>query len=165
MRTRRLPLLAALFVALLGGAGCGTGGEAEQSRTAFSGAEVADEFQRETGRALQAAAGQDPAWEQLSYGLDPPREVLQRYGVFSVYVVEPGNDDALASLLAEKATGKPLQADEDGIFWERDSQSKTWIAYKRYGDNVVLAWFSERERRETDERFARLDRILSGLGA
>jgi hypothetical protein len=151
------------LVATLALAGCGTNGGPEETRAAFSGAEVADEFQRETGRGLEAAAEQDPSWEQLSYGLDPSPAVLRRYGIFSVYVVEPGNDDAVASLLADKGTGAPLDADVNGIYWERDSLSRTWIAYKRYGENVVLAWFSERKTRRTDDRFARLDRILSGL--
>jgi hypothetical protein len=161
----RLPALLAALVATLGVAGCGTDAGREETRAAFSGAEVADEFQRETGRGLEAAAEQDPSWEQLSYGLDPSPAVLRRYGIFSVYVIEPGNVQAVSSLLADKGTGAPLEADGDGIYWERDSLSKTWIAYKRYGENVVLAWFSERKTRETDDRFARLDRILSGLDA
>ena len=162
VRTRLLPLLTCLAIAL---AGCGSEADQEDGRTAFTGAEVADEFQRETGRGLQEAASRDPSWEQLSYGLDPSPDVLRRYGIFTVYVVEPGNDEALASLLADKATGEPLAADADGVRWELDSLSKTWIAYKRYGENIVLAWFSERKQRAIDERFARLDRILSGVGA
>lgn len=160
MQARLLPLLAFLVLAL---AGCGGETERDDQRAAFTGAEVADEFQRETGRGLQEAASEDPSWEQLSYGLDPAPDVLRRYGIFSVYVVEPGNEDAVGSLLADKSTGAPLEEDGDGIYWERDSLSRTWIAYKRYGENVVLAWFSERKDRETDERFSRLDRVLSGL--
>jgi len=162
VRTRLLALLALVLVAAAA-AGCGTSDDGGQTRTAFSGAQVADEFQRETGRGLEAAAEQDPSWEQLSYGLDPSPAVVRRYGIFSVYVVEPGNEQAVESLLAHKATGAPLEADGNGVYWERDSLSKTWIAYKRYGENVVLAWFSERKEPATDARFARLDRILSGL--
>ena len=51
----------------------------------------------------------------------------------------------------------------DGVYWELDSQSKTWVAYKRYSGNVVLVWFSGSKEQAADERFDRLDSILSGL--
>ncbi len=163
MAARHLIRLVALIAALAGAAGCGGGGTNGPERQAFTGSQVVREFQQTTGRALTEAAGQDPAWDQLGYGLDPPPSLLRRYGIFTVYVVEAGNEEALASLLSDKATGKPLEPDARSVLWERDSQSGTWIAYKQYGENVVLAWFSETKARGTDDRFARLDRILSGL--
>lgn len=160
---RRLALVAASLAAAIAAGGCGAGEENGPEPQAFTGSQVVREFEQTTGRALTEAAGQDPAWDQLGYGLDPPPALLRRYGIFNVYVVETGNDEALASLLSDKSTAKPLEADTRGVYWERDTQSDTWIAYKRYGENVVLAWFSETTSRRTDARFERLDRILSGL--
>lgn len=157
-------MLGAALACALAAGGCGANGQDGPERQAFTGSQVAREFQQTTGRALTEAAGQDPAWDQLGYGLDPEPALLRRYGIFNVYVVEAGNDEALASLLSDKATREPLEPDANGLLWELDSQSGTWIAYKRYGENVVLAWFSEAKTRRTDGRFARLDRILSGLG-
>jgi hypothetical protein len=162
VRASVLFVLVAILVAL-GGAACGATEEGEDGGPTLAAGQVARQFEQETGRTLEEAAGTDQAWEQLSFGLDPPAELVQRFGIFSVYVVEPGNDEAVGSLLSDKATGKPLEPDEQGVYWERDSQSGTWTAYTRYGENVVLAWFSERKVAETDERWARLDRVLSDL--
>ena len=145
-------------------AGCGTSSE-EPEATAVTAAEVTQEFRADAGRALEDAAVPDAAWRQLSYGLDPSPELLRRYGIFSVYVVEAGNEEAVESLLRDKATGEPLEPDERGIRWERDSQSGTWVAYTRYGPNVVLAWFSGQRREGVDARWERLHRILSDVAA
>jgi hypothetical protein len=155
----------AALVALAGLGACGSSDTTEDASPSISGAQVTREFRTETGKRLREAAGTDTAWEQLSFGLNPSPELVRQYGIFSVYVVEPGNEQAVESLLSDKATGKPLQADEQGVRWERDSLSGTWIAYKLYGGNVVLAWFSERKDPVTDDRWSRLDRILSGLEA
>lgn len=166
-RRKLIPLTAA--VVLLGALGltaCGaTETRQEDAGPSFTGGQVAREFRAETGKTLREAAGTDSAWEQFSFGLNPSRDLLRAYGIFSVYVVEAGNEEAVTSLLSDKATGKPLEADEQGIRWERDSQSGTWIAYKLYGDNVVLAWFSEAKDPVTDARWSRLDQVLSGLEA
>jgi hypothetical protein len=161
----RLVAVVAVALAVLAVAGCGATRDSDDDSPAFTGAQVAREFERETGRALQEAAGEDEAWEQLSFGLDPEPALVRRYGIFSVYVVEPGNDEAVASLLSDKATGEPLEPDEQGIRWEQDSASRTWVAHKLYGDNVVLVWFSESTRPATDARWARLDAVLAGLPA
>lgn len=153
--------LACLLVLLLLPA-CGAIDEPPE-RDAVPPAAVAQEFRNEAGRALEDAAVPDAAWRQLSYGLDPPRELLRRYGIFSVYVVEGGNEEAVESLLRDKSTGRPLEPDDRGIRWERDSQSGTWVAYRRYGENVVLAWFSGRRTPTVDARWERLDRILSDV--
>jgi hypothetical protein len=162
VRASVLFVLVAILVAI-GGAACGATEEGEDAEPTLAAGQVARQFEQETGRTLEEAAGTDQAWEQLSFGLDPPAELVRRFGIFSVYVVEPENDKAVGSLLSDKATGKPLEPDEQGVYWERDSQSGTWTAYTRYGENVVLAWFSERKVAETDERWARLDRVLSDL--
>ena len=155
-------LTLALAVAAFGAA-CGSTEVERDDAQGVTAAQVIREFPTVAGRQLQRAATPDEAWEQLSYGLDPSPEVLRRYGVFSVYVVEAGNDEAVASLLRDKATGEPLAADANGIYWERDSLSGTWIAHARYGENVVLAWFSERRTRSTDARWDRLDATLNTL--
>jgi hypothetical protein len=163
--SKPLIAFAALLATLPVLAACGSTDSSVDPGPSITGAQVTREFQQETGRRLQEAAGTDPAWEQLSFGLNPGPELRREYGVFSVYVVEAGNEEAVDSLLSDKATGDPLEPDGRGIRWEEDSLSRTWIAYKLYGENVVLAWFSEAKRPVTDARWSRLDRILSGLAA
>jgi hypothetical protein len=158
-------VLAVALLALALGAGCGaseTAPEPEPEGRVLSAGQVSDEFEEEAGRPLQATVP-DPSWEQLGFGLNAPPEILRRFGTFSIYVVDVEDPEALDSLLRDKATGEPLEQDAEGIYWERDSLSGTWIAHSRYGENVVLAWFSESRERTTDERWRRLDDILSGL--
>lgn len=166
---RRFHVLAVAVLVLALGAGCGSGEaapepEPEPEARVLSSQQVSDEFREEAGRPLQETVP-DPSWEQLGFGLNAPPSVLERFGTFSIYVVDQEDPEALSSLLRDKATGEPLEMDADGIYWERDSLSNTWIAHSRYGDNVVLAWFSERPEPQTDERWERLDEILSGLAA
>jgi hypothetical protein len=154
--------LGPLLVLVLAAAACGAT-ETEPDANAISAQQVSRQFAQEAGRALEASAAADDAWTQLGYGLDPTPPLASRFGVFNVYVVEPGNDEALESLLSDKATGERLRPDERGIYWELDSQSRTWIAHSRYGPNVVLTWFSENTRKRTDARWERLDHVFRGL--
>jgi hypothetical protein len=159
---RRIALLSLAVIALTALVGCGA--QSDQSQVvALTPAQVTQRFREATGRPLQPAAVSDPAWDQLGYGLDMPKSLVDRYGIFNVYVGKPGKTESLASLLKDKATDRPLARSADGIYWELDSQSKTWVAYKRYGGNVVLVWFSGSKQQVADERFERLDSILSGL--
>jgi hypothetical protein len=154
--------LALAFVLAAGATGCGSGENTPQPERVSAG-QVMGKFKQKTGRPLKRAATEDPAWEQLSYGLNPSKQLLDEYGIFSVYVAKPGHVDALGSLLKDKATKKTLQRDADGVYWERDSNSGTWVAYKRYSGNVVLAWFSGSKTQALDTRFERLDRVLADL--
>jgi len=149
---------------LVGGAatGCGDGKPNPQPEFVAPG-QVVQRFKRETGTPLERAAVPDEAWEQLSLGLDASEAQIQRYGVFSVYVAKSGHTKALDSLLRNKATKKELERDSSGIYWELDSNSGTWVAYKRYAGNVVLAWFSGSASKEADARWQRLDRVLGGI--
>jgi hypothetical protein len=158
-------LLLALASLAFGGAagGCGEGA-AEPEVQLVPASQVVGRFERETGRPLEEAATEDEAWDQLSYGLDPPQRLLDRYGIFSVYVAKNGHLAAVGSLLRDKATKETLERDSRGVYWELDSNSGTWVAYKRYARNVVLVWFSGSNDRAVDARWERLDRILSGLG-
>jgi hypothetical protein len=125
--------------------------------------QVIQRFQKETGRELQRTAVPDEAWDQLGLGLNPSQADVKRYGIFSVYVAKQGRLTALASLLRDKATKKPLARGPQGVYWELDSQSRTWVAYKRYAQNVVLVWFSGAPTQALDARWVRLDRVFSGL--
>jgi hypothetical protein len=150
MKRVAVALLAFASLAVAGTAGgCGEGDTEPQVQ--------------ETGRPLQRAATEDEAWEQLGYGLNPSKAVLDRYGIFSVYVAKPGHLGAVGSLLRDKATKEPLERDSRGVYWELDSNSRTWIAYKRYAGNVVLVWFSGSKTQALDARWERLDGILAGL--
>jgi hypothetical protein len=160
---RRIALLLAAVLALLA-AGCGSGSSNDQSQVVeVSPAQVSKQFRQAAGRPLQRAAVADVAFDQLGYGLDQPKALVDRYGIFNVYVGKPGRTEAVASLLKDKGTGKPLERDDQGVYWELDTQSDTWVAYKRYSGNVVLVWFGGSKEKGADARFQRLDSILSGL--
>jgi hypothetical protein len=159
---RRIALLSLAALALVALASCGA--ESDQSQVVtLTPAQVSQTFKQATGRPLEPAPVSDPAWDQLGYGLDMSQSLVDRYGIFNVYVGKPGKTASLASLFKDKATGEPLARGDDGVYWELDSQSKTWVAYKRYGGNVVLVWFSGAEQQQADERFQRIDSILAGL--
>jgi hypothetical protein len=159
---RRIALLSLALLALSVLPGCGAASDQTQEQT-LTPTQVRQTFKQATGRPLEPAAVSDPAWDQLGYGLDMPRSLVDRYGIFNVYVGKPGKSASLASFFKDKDTDEPLARSGDGIYWELDSQSKTWVAYKRYGGNVVLVWFSGSKKQAADERFDRLDSILSGL--
>jgi hypothetical protein len=159
---RRIALLSLVLFALALLAGCGSASDQTQEAT-LTPAQVRQTFERATGRPLEPAAVSDPAWDQLGFGLDMPQSLVDRYGIFNVYVGKPGKTASLASFFKDKDTEKPLARSSDGVYWELDSQSKTWVAYKRYSGNVVLVWFSGSKEQAADERFDRLDSILSGL--
>jgi hypothetical protein len=155
---------AALVLALLalGLAGCGAG-EQDSAQAVLTPGQLVKRFQEEPGSPLLREAGGDPAFRQLGFGLNPSQRLLERYGVFSIYVVDPERPQALTSLLRDKGTGRPLEADPSGVYWERDTLSRSWIAYKRYGTNVVLVWWAESAERSADARWRRLDRVLAGV--
>lgn len=155
---------AALALCLLAGlaAGCGAS-EVEAEDAVLTAGKVVQRFQEEAGSPLLRVAGGDPAFQQLSFGLNPSERLLDRYGVFSIYVVDPERPEALESLLRDKGTGRALEADARGVYWERDTQSRTWVAYKRYGANVVLVWFGDSPDRVADDRWRRLDRLLGAV--
>ena len=159
---RRIALLSLAVFALVVLAGCGAASDQTQEHT-LTPAQVRQTFKQVTGRPLEPAAVSDPAWDQLGFGLDMPQSLVDRYGIFNVYVGKPGKTASLASFFKDKDTEKPLARSSDGVYWELDSQSKTWVAYKRYSGNVVLVWFSGSKEQAADERFDRLDSILSGL--
>jgi hypothetical protein len=165
---KRIALLLALALAALVAGGCGSAqtdeDQAQPERTSFTAAQVIREFKQAPGEpALRSAAGTDAAWEQLSFGLNVSPELQRRYGTFNVYVVRRGHDDAVSSLLRNKETKEPLERGTDGVYWELDTLANSYVAYKRYGANVVLAWWSEGTEPMTDDRFARLDELLTGL--
>ena len=68
----------------------------------------------------------------------------------------------MRSLLADKDTAEPLERGADGIYWDYDELAKSYVAQKRYGANVVLAWWNEHREQGTDERWERLDAAAAG---
>jgi hypothetical protein len=161
---RRIALLSLVVAATAAIAGCGTSqSDVVNPPQLISAGQVMQKFKQAPGQPKLRQAPPDDAWEQLSLGLDVPDELRARYGVFNVYVVKASRPNAVSSLLRDKATRKALKADDFGVYWEYDDLSSSYVAYKRYGANVVLAWWSEKKTPSTDERFDRLDSILSGL--
>jgi hypothetical protein len=160
MPARGLALFVLMLACLAAAAGCG-----EASEPSFSTEEVRAHFQAEAGAQLfrKQGPGGDPAWEQLGFAENASPALIERYGVFSIYVVKPGEKDAMASLFRDTATKKPLPH-RRGIYWELDTHSDTWTAHTRYA-NVVLVWFSEQTRPAVDARWNRLHRLLRDLTA
>lgn len=166
MRPTRIALLVALLAALVA-AGCGSSAEGvddtttgEQEAAPIGAQQLATQFRQASGGTRLRAATPDVSWEQLSLGEDPTPRQQRRYGTFTVYVVEGNNEDAVASLLADKDRAQPLEQDANGIYWDFDELANSYVAHKRYGPNVVLAWWNERPEPGTDARFERLDAFL-----
>jgi hypothetical protein len=155
-----------LLLAALAAAGCGSSGngdDQEQEAAPIAAQAVVQEFEEVPGMPPLQTSAPDPSWEQLGLGLDLPAADQKKYGTFTIYVVDPEDSEAVKSLLADKDTAEPLQADENGIYWDYDELAKSYVAQKRYGPNVVLAWWNEKRQQGTDARWQRLDRILRGL--
>jgi len=163
----RRPVLVLLLVPALLAAGCGSSGSGEdenQEAAPIGSQEVIQQFEEVPGMPpLETAAGSDPSWEQLSLGLDLSPTQQERFGTFTIYVVDPEDPEAVKSLLADKDTAKPLERSADDIYWDFDELAKSYVAQKRYGSNVVLAWWNERREPGTDERWERLDEQLQQL--
>jgi hypothetical protein len=158
----------ALALALaLGAAGCGASSatdDGRQQEQAITAGQVVKEFRRAPGQPLlRKTVEPDTAWEQLGFGLNASEDLRARYGVFNVYVVKPGRPQALQSLLKDKDTRRTLKRGGDGIYWEFDDLAHSYVAYKRYGENVVLAWWNEGKEPVVDARWTRLDALMSGL--
>jgi hypothetical protein len=158
MRRVALILLLVAFVAACGESGNEDGENQEAAPVAAQA--FAQRFDEASGMPPLETAGSDPSWEQLGLGLDLSPAEQKRYGTFTIYVVDPGNLEAVSSLLADKDTGKPLEPDADGIYWDYDELAKSQVAQKRYGPNVVLAWWNEKRKPGTDERWEQLDQLV-----
>jgi hypothetical protein len=155
-----------LLLAVLAAAGCGSSGDGddgEQEAAPIAAQAVVQEFEEVPGMPPLQSSAPDPSWEQLGLGLDLTAADQKRYGTFTIYVVDPEDPEAVRSLLADKDTAEPLQADANGIYWDFDELAKSYVAQKRYGSNVVLAWWNEKDSKGTDARWQRLDRVLLGL--
>jgi hypothetical protein len=162
----RRPALIFLLVAMLAGCGSSGGGDDEDQAAPIGSQEVIQQFEETPGLPpLETAAGSDPSWEQLGPGLDVPPATQKKYGTFTIYVVDPEDPEAVRSLLADKDTAKPLQADANGIYWDYDELAKSYVAQKRYGPNVVLAWWNESRQQGTDERWQRLDAVMQDIAS
>jgi hypothetical protein len=162
----RRPALICLLAALALATGCGSSGDGdeEQEASPIAAQAVVQEFGEVPGMPeLRTAAAADPSWEQLGLGLDISPAAQRKYGTFTIYVVDPEDDEAVDSLLADKDTGKPLERGADGIYWDFDELADSYVAQKQYGPNVVLAWWNENAQPGTDARWQRLDRILQDL--
>lgn len=156
--------IALVIVALAALAGCGGGAESQPEEKAFASADVIEHFRRQPGApVLERAAHPDAVWDQLGLGLDASQAQLRRYGTFSIYVVNPSNTEAVGSLLRNKETKKALTPSPRGIYWEYDTLAHSYVAHTRYGANVVLAWWNEREDPSTDARWERLNEMMSAL--
>ena len=157
----RAALILLLAVVLAGCGSSGNGDDEDQEAAPIAAQTLAQRFDQESGMPpLETAAGSDPSWEQLSLGLDVSPAEQERYGTFTIYVVDPEDLEAVGSLLADKDTAEQLEPDADGIYWDYDELAKSYVAQKRYGPNVVLAWWNEKRKQGTDERWEQLDQLM-----
>ena len=158
MSARRLAFFLVVLAVALVGAGCGESGD-----PAITSQQVIAEFEAGGAPLVRKSGPGDTAWDQLGLAEDAPQRLIDRYGIFSIYVVDPGRNEALDSLLRDKATGKPLPH-RRGIYWELDTHSNTWTAHTRY-QNLVLVWFTESEQPAVDQRWQRLHKVVRELAA
>jgi hypothetical protein len=79
----------------------------------------------------------------------------ERYGSFLIYVLHRAGGERMYKLDDDQ----PVRPDAEGIYWHQDDGQ--WEAMKPY-KNVVLEWMAE--ERSVDQRFRRLDNVLSRLG-
>jgi hypothetical protein len=162
----RRQALVALLAALLAGTAVGCGGARDDDGPpAIASREVIREFHEAGLPRLEVAPVPDPSWDQLSFGLDISEATQRRYGTFAIYVVDPGDEEAVASLLADKDTAEPIRPDANGIYWDYDELAKSYVAEKRYGENVVLAWWNEKRHKGVDVAWVRLDKLLEQMVA
>src|SRR4051794_38523745 len=86
--------------------------------------------------------------------LDRSTKMRERYGSFMIFVLRrPGSESIYKS-----DGGVPIKPDANGIYWHDGGQT----AMKPY-KNVVLSWNAD-DQQQLDERFKRLDNVLSELG-
>jgi hypothetical protein len=158
MSARRLALLLLVLAVAVGTTGCGA-----SSETAISSQQVIAEFGAGGAPLVRKSGPGDSSWDQLGLAEDASQKLIDRYGIFSIYVVEPGKKEAMESLFRDQATSKPLPH-RRGIYWELDSHSNTWTAHTRY-QNLVLIWFTESEQPAVDVRWQRLHKMLRDMAA
>jgi hypothetical protein len=167
-RRRRIPAVTMIAgLALLAGA-CGADEEAARGTAAAAhgggpaavaaddGRAVADYFRRVTGFKLNVEA--TGLFDSLSPDRsDPGRSMrlTETYGSFNFYVFhEPGSEHVY-----REHDGRRIKPDRNGVYWHEMGGS--WSAMKPYG-TVVLDWIVDERR--VDDRFHRLDVVLSRLG-
>jgi hypothetical protein len=165
---RRSALISLFLVSalalVLAGCGAGSGTDEDDQAAPIAAGTVITQFRTAPGQpALRRVAAPDASWEQLGLGLNPTPAQQKRFGTFTIYVVEPGRSQAVTSLLSDKDTAKPLEETAGGIYWDFDETARSYVAYKLYGPNVVLAWWNGKRDPVTDARFDRLDTTLSSL--
>jgi endonuclease YncB( thermonuclease family) len=167
-RSALISLLLVLALALVAtGGGASTQSDDDdddpQAASIASGSLIA-QFRNAPGQAaLREVARPDASWEQLGLGLNTTPAQQKRYGTFTIYVVEPGRTQTVTSLLSDKDTAKPLERAARGIYWDFGEAARTYVAYKLYGENVVLAWWNEKRKPVTDSRIDRLGDMLTSL--
>jgi hypothetical protein len=159
----RRPALVLLLAALL--AGCGSSGSDDDQEAAPIAAQTVVQRFSEVPGMPRLQNVPDASWSQLGPGLDVPPAAQERFGTFTIYVVDPGDTDGVQSLLADKDTGEALEADADGIYWDFDELAKSYVAQKRYGPNAVLVWWNEQREPVTDGRWDRLDAVMQDIAS
>jgi hypothetical protein len=156
---RFLPAAAAALVLVLSA----TAAAAPQA--SVTGTQVIKRFRKATTYLLRT--NEDLSYEgvqAIGYGLNMPMTLRAKYGRFVIYVISGGDvESTVGELLVDVHTGELGTPDARGIYWERDATiggEVYWTAKKRFGDNVVLWWYTLGETQGTDAAYSRLSKIL-----
>lgn len=160
MRRPGLCSAAAIVLALgaLAAAACTGGDERSVPPGTFTAEDVIEHFEEEAGHDLAV----DPTASTTKVVLvRPDQEANAEFGEFEVFVVNP-RDPNIERVLRVGLGFFRLPADRRGIRWQRTRDG--WVAAKRYGRNVVLAWHAARTRGALDARWEELDRVFASLG-
>jgi hypothetical protein len=125
-----------------------------------------EHFERATGDRLSVhVTSADLTARGLDRGdlVDAP-SLSQKYGTFSILVFGDAKE------AAEEA--RELDRDNQGIFWSLDIAERgsdagipKASASKFYGEDLRLSWFRDDALTRTDERWERLDRVLTDFTA
>lgn len=151
-----------ILAAVLATAGCGGTAKRDEARAhrkpevRYDAPEVSGFFRAVTGDPLETEPS--TSWDSLAPDRSDFRRsgrISGRYGTFLIFVLHrPGAEE-----MYKTRDGRPVKPDAEGVYWH--DRGGSWSAMKPYR-NVVLEWMTDERR--VDERFARLDTVLSHLG-
>ena len=131
-----------------------------------SASQLTKRFKTATGEKLVPSKTLSYAGHYRAYDLGVPTAAKKaRWGTFTVYLVTGSSVDAeVTDLLADAHTGALGTPAAGNVYWEQGVSifgTTYWMAKRRYGQNVVLAWTNASGQKKTDATWKRLHGALT----